>query len=80
VPNAARSPLACLRALLHQEGLRGLTRGFVPTLCREIPGNAIFFTVYETLRRAWPGRQNGVHSSSSSSSSEFNTGGGGGGH
>jgi solute carrier family 25 carnitine/acylcarnitine transporter 20/29 len=63
------SPLLCLANVIEIEGLRGLTRGFLPTLCREIPGNALFFTVYEGLRRSWPGRPSGHGSSSSSSSS-----------
>jgi hypothetical protein len=62
------SPLLCLANVVETEGLRGLTRGFLPTLCREIPGNALFFTVYEGLRRSWPGRPSGHGSSSSSSS------------
>eukprot|EP00878_Enallax_costatus_P018902 GHUV01019925.1.p1 GENE.GHUV01019925.1~~GHUV01019925.1.p1 ORF type:complete len:275 (+),score=97.41 GHUV01019925.1:108-932(+) len=70
------SPIRCLQSVLQTEGLQGLSRGFVPTLCREVPGNAIFFTVYEGLRRSWPGRPPAGHgaqisdvSSSSSSSS-----------
>jgi hypothetical protein len=61
------SPLRCLANVVETEGLRGLTRGFLPTLCREIPGNALFFTVYEGLRRSWPGRPAAGHRSSSSS-------------
>jgi hypothetical protein len=51
-----RSPLACLAHILRSEGLPGICRGYLPTLCRELPGNAIFFTTYEGLRRALPGR------------------------
>jgi hypothetical protein len=71
IPQMAQfnSPLLCLANVVETEGLRGLTRGFLPTLCREIPGNALFFTVYEGLRRSWPGRPSGHGSSSSSSSS-----------
>jgi hypothetical protein len=68
------SPLLCLANVVETEGLRGLTRGFLPTLCREIPGNALFFTVYEGLRRSWPGRPSGHGSSSSSSSSGSSSG------
>eukprot|EP00879_Flechtneria_rotunda_P006816 GHRR01007160.1.p1 GENE.GHRR01007160.1~~GHRR01007160.1.p1 ORF type:complete len:411 (+),score=147.40 GHRR01007160.1:87-1319(+) len=60
-------PLRCLTHLLQTEGLRGLSRGFVPTLCREVPGNALFFTVYEGLRRSWPGRPSIAHGSSNTS-------------
>jgi hypothetical protein len=73
------SPLQCLRHILQTEGLSGLCRGYTPTLCRELPGNTIFFTTYEGLRRMLPGRggareglegaANGSGSSSSSSSS-----------
>jgi len=49
-------PAACLRAIVRHDGVQGLTRGLGATLLREIPGNAIFFTVYESLRRALPGR------------------------
>lgn len=49
-------PRQCLQHLLRTEGPRGLTRGMQATIAREAPGNAIFFTVYETLRRTFPGR------------------------
>lgn len=45
-----------MQHLLRTEGLRGLTRGMPATIAREAPGNAIFFTVYETLRRTFPGK------------------------
>jgi hypothetical protein len=51
-----RSPLSCLTHIVRSEGISGLCRGYLPTLCRELPGNAIFFTTYEGLRRALPGR------------------------
>ncbi|KXZ43066.1 hypothetical protein GPECTOR_105g98 [Gonium pectorale] len=46
-------PLQCLREVVAQEGgmLRGLMRGLGATLAREVPGNALFFTVYEALRQ-----------------------------
>jgi len=50
------SGITCLQHLLRTEGLRGLTRGVGATAARETPGNAIFFTVYELLRRIIPGR------------------------
>mmetsp|Transcript_14356 Transcript_14356/g.43357 ORF Transcript_14356/g.43357 Transcript_14356/m.43357 type:complete len:303 (-) Transcript_14356:2366-3274(-) len=49
-------PGECIRHLLRTEGPRGLTRGLSGTLARETFGNALFFTVYETLRRQIPGR------------------------
>lgn len=44
-------PLQVLREVVASEGgLRGLTRGLGATLAREVPGNALFFTIYEGLR------------------------------
>jgi hypothetical protein len=44
-------PLQCLREILATEGgVRGLARGLGATLAREVPGNALFFAVYEGLR------------------------------
>lgn len=42
-----RGPLHCLTHLVETEGWRGLARGTTGTLAREVPGNALFFTVYE---------------------------------
>eukprot|EP00803_Ostreobium_quekettii_P008881 evm.model.scf_335EXC.7 EVM.evm.TU.scf_335EXC.7 scf_335EXC:36030-41569(-) len=50
------SPMHCLRFAIQSEGYWGLTRGLGGTLAREVPGNAIFFTSYELLRRTLPGR------------------------
>lgn len=61
------SPIACLQAVVRTEGAWGLARGFRATLCREVPGNALFFTVYEGLRRSWLGGRPAGHGSSSSS-------------
>lgn len=49
-------PLQCLLLSVEHEGMRGLTRGTGATMAREIPGNAIFFTSYEILRRRFPGK------------------------
>ncbi|DBA97388.1 TPA: hypothetical protein ACH3X1_015115 [Trebouxia sp. C0004] len=49
-------PRQCLQHLLKTEGPKGLTRGMRATIAREAPGNAIFFTAYETLRRTFPGK------------------------
>lgn len=32
-------------------GLRGIYKGLVPTLAREVPGNALMFGAYEALKR-----------------------------
>lgn len=37
----------CLKHLVETEGWRGLARGTTGTLAREVPGNALFFTLYE---------------------------------
>lgn len=49
-------PVQCTKQLLATEGIPGLARGMVATMARESPGNAIFFTTYEALRRVVPGR------------------------
>lgn len=49
-------PVACIRQLLQREGVGGLARGLSGTVARESCGNALFFTVYEMLRRQFPGR------------------------
>ena len=40
-------PLQCVQHLLKTEGPKGLTRGLPATIAREVPGNALFFLVYE---------------------------------
>jgi hypothetical protein len=49
-------PLDCLRHLLRTEGLRGLGRGLPATMAREMPGNAVYFSAYQSLRHLLPGR------------------------
>lgn len=49
-------PVHCFKQVLETEGYLGLSRGMVATMARETPGNAVFFTTYETLRRVIPGR------------------------
>lgn len=51
----------CINLTIAKEGFKGLTRGMTGTLAREIPGNAIFFTVYEALRNASPRNENSLH-------------------
>ena len=44
------SELECIKSIIHNEGWLGLlTRGFWPTLAREVPSNAIYFVVYGLL-------------------------------
>jgi hypothetical protein len=45
------SVAAAARRVLFSHGPRGLLRGLGPTLCRELPGNALFFASYEALQR-----------------------------
>ncbi|CAL4915716.1 unnamed protein product [Urochloa decumbens] len=46
-------PVDVARHVLRSEGgARGLFKGLVPTLAREVPGNAIMFGVYEATKRA----------------------------
>jgi hypothetical protein len=71
------SPIACLQHVVQAEGLWGLSRGFRATLCREVPGNALFFTVYEGLRRTWLGGRPGGHGSGSSHSNSSSSSSGG---
>jgi ornithine carrier protein len=45
-----KGPIDCIRKTLAREGLgRGLFKGYVATLAREMPGNAAWFGTYETL-------------------------------
>ena len=57
----ARNTAECLRLTVQGEGYKGLARGVTGTLAREIPGNAIFFTSYEALRKALPRTESPVH-------------------
>lgn len=42
-----RNPAHCLSLTIKEEGTRGLLRGLGATFAREVPGNALFFSVYE---------------------------------
>ena len=49
-------PMDVARHVLRSEGgTRGLFKGLVPTLAREIPGNAIMFGVYEAIKQLFAG-------------------------
>jgi solute carrier family 25 carnitine/acylcarnitine transporter 20/29 len=44
-------PVECALGILKLEGIRGIYRGLVPTIVREIPGYAGQFFVYEAMKR-----------------------------
>jgi solute carrier family 25 carnitine/acylcarnitine transporter 20/29 len=44
--------LDCARKVLAAEGLRGLFRGTVATLWRDVPGTGVWFAAYEIVRRS----------------------------
>ncbi|KAF4358011.1 hypothetical protein CsatB_004523 [Cannabis sativa] len=49
-------PMDVARQVLRSEGgVRGLFKGFIPTLAREVPGNALMFGVYEALKQYFAG-------------------------
>lgn len=51
-------PLDVARHVLRSEGgVRGLFKGLVPTMAREIPGNALMFGVYEATKQYIAGGQ-----------------------
>eukprot|EP00884_Botryococcus_braunii_P006045 jgi/Botrbrau1/15441/Bobra.43_2s0066.1 len=51
---AFKSTAECVRYTVRHEGLRGLTRGVGATIAREVPGNAVFFSIYEGARQLFP--------------------------
>ncbi|OIW09560.1 hypothetical protein TanjilG_28159 [Lupinus angustifolius] len=49
-------PLDVARHVLRSEGgAKGLFKGLIPTMAREIPGNAIMFGVYESIKQLFAG-------------------------
>uniref|UniRef100_A0A0C9RRX4 TSA: Wollemia nobilis Ref_Wollemi_Transcript_16222_1350 transcribed RNA sequence n=1 Tax=Wollemia nobilis TaxID=56998 RepID=A0A0C9RRX4_9CONI len=49
-------PIDVAKHVLKSEGgIRGLFKGLVPTLAREVPGNAVMFGVYEALKQFMAG-------------------------
>ena len=48
-----------VRHVIRSEGgYRGLYKGLVPSLAREVPGNAVVFGVYEALKQYFAGGAN----------------------
>ncbi|CAL9162937.1 unnamed protein product [Musa hybrid cultivar] len=48
-------PMDVAKHVMREAGLRGLFKGLVPTLSREVPGNAAMFGVYEGLKQKFAG-------------------------
>lgn len=57
VAHSYTGPIDCIRQLIRSEGLRGLSRGLGGTMAREMPGNAVYFGSYKTLREFLPGKR-----------------------
>ena len=47
-------PREAIYKIYRNDGLAGFARGLNATMLREIPGNALFFVVYETAQAAFP--------------------------
>ena len=50
-------PMDVAKHVLRSAGMKGLFKGLVPTMAREIPGNAAMFGVYEGLKQYIAGGQ-----------------------
>lgn len=49
-------PIDVAKHVMKSEGgMRGLFKGLVPTLAREVPGNALMFGVYELIKQSLAG-------------------------
>ncbi|KAJ8505380.1 hypothetical protein OPV22_006266 [Ensete ventricosum] len=48
-------PMDVAKHVIREAGVRGLFKGMVPTLAREVPGNAVLFGVYEALKQYFAG-------------------------
>ncbi|GJM91548.1 hypothetical protein PR202_ga07928 [Eleusine coracana subsp. coracana] len=46
-----KGPIDVAKHVVHDAGARGLFKGLVPTLGREVPGNAVMFGVYEAAKQ-----------------------------
>ena len=45
-----RSQRACVRALVHEFGVRSVFKGTMLTYAKDVPSFGTYFLVYETLR------------------------------
>ncbi|KAL3499889.1 hypothetical protein ACH5RR_038982 [Cinchona calisaya] len=50
-----RGPMDVARQVVQSAGVTGLFKGLVPTLAREVPGNAVMFGVYEAIKQVLAG-------------------------
>ncbi|XP_051197497.1 mitochondrial carnitine/acylcarnitine carrier-like protein [Lolium perenne] len=50
-----KGPMDVAKHVMKDAGLKGLFKGLVPTMGREIPGNAIMFGVYEAVKQYMAG-------------------------
>ncbi|WOL06298.1 mitochondrial carnitine/acylcarnitine carrier-like protein [Canna indica] len=50
-------PVDVAKHVVREAGLKGLFKGLVPTLAREVPGNAVMFGVYEAIKQYFAGGQ-----------------------
>lgn len=50
-----KGPMDVARHVMKDAGMKGLFKGLVPTMGREIPGNAIMFGVYEAVKQYMAG-------------------------
>lgn len=46
-------PIDCLMKTWRQAGVKGLFRGMVPTILREVPSYGVYFVGYEFLKSRW---------------------------
>ncbi|KAI9922143.1 hypothetical protein PsorP6_000202 [Peronosclerospora sorghi] len=52
-PDTFDSNFQVLRHVLHREGVRGLYRGTIPTLIRDVPFSGLYVLMYTHLRHSW---------------------------
>jgi len=48
------TPTSAVKYIIKADGYKGFSRGMSATLAREIPGNAVFFSVYNGLTKVLP--------------------------
>ncbi|CAD8096043.1 unnamed protein product [Paramecium sonneborni] len=58
IDHELRSPFRCVVTLLQREGIRGMFKGLVATIIRDVPQNAAFFTTYEYTKYLFKQRNN----------------------